>query len=89
VKLRGWVTVQNLSKIHADELIMVAQEFCKEVIIWKTLQHPNVVPLLGATMNNAHFAMVSDWMINGTINEFIKAHGDANRFELVGFDPRF
>ena len=30
---------------------------------------------------------VSEWMINGNINEFVKAHRDANRFELVGSYP--
>jgi len=31
--------------------------------------------------------MVSEWMVNGNINEFIGANRDANRFELVGFLP--
>ena len=31
------------------------------------------------------FAMTCEWMENGNINEFIKGHQDANRFELVGF----
>ena len=51
---------------------------------WKTLRHPNVLPLLGVTMGNQRFAMVSEWMANGNINEFIEAHSDGNRFELVG-----
>ena len=51
---------------------------------WKTLHHPNVLPLLGATMSNYKFAMTSEWMENGDINRFIKAHEDADRFELVG-----
>ena len=29
------------------------------------------------------FAMVSDWMPNGNISEFVKTHRDANRYELV------
>ena len=29
------------------------------------------------------FAMVSEWMPNGNINQFVIAHWDANRFELV------
>ena len=37
--------------------------------------------------------MVSEWMVNGNITEFIKMHRDANRFELVGshsrIDPPF
>ena len=52
---------------------------------WRTLRHPNVLPLLGVTMGNNHFAMVSEWMANGNINEFVDAHRGANRFELVGF----
>ena len=36
-------------------------------------------------MSESQFAMVSDWMANGNINEFVKTHPDANRLELVGF----
>ena len=52
---------------------------------WKTLCHSNVLPLLGVTMGNHRFAMVSEWMANGNVNEFIEAHADANRFGLVRF----
>ena len=34
-------------------------------------------------MDKFLFAMASEWMENGNINEFIKVHGDANLFELV------
>jgi len=36
-------------------------------------------------MDDNRFVMVSEWMVNGNINEFIKAHKDVNRLELVGF----
>ena len=49
-----------------------------------TLDHPNVLSLLGVTMDNQQFVMVSEWMANGNINQFVEAHPDANRFELVG-----
>ena len=52
--------------------------------MWKTLRHPNVLPLIGVTMSETQFTMVSDWMVNGNINDFVKAHPDANRLELVG-----
>ena len=62
------------------------QRFCKEVITWKALDHPNVVPLLGVPKDRSQlkFAMVSEWMTNGNINQFVKAHRDADRFKLVG-----
>ena len=31
------------------------------------------------------FAMVSEWMENGNINEYIEKYRDANRFKLVEF----
>ena len=60
------------------------QRFCKEAVMWRYLQHPNVLSLIGVVMSSNQFAMVSDWMVNGNINEYIQAHPDANRFKLVG-----
>lgn len=59
------------------------QRYCKEVVTWKTLRHPNVLPLVGVTMSENQFAMVSDWMSNGNINEFLGANPDADRLKLV------
>ena len=53
--------------------------------MWSALRHPNVLPLQGATMTETQFTMVSEWMPNGNINEFVWTHPDADRFELVGF----
>ena len=51
-------------------------------MIWKTLRHPNVLPLLDVEMTGARFAMVSEWMENGNISKFLK-HVDADRLKLV------
>ena len=51
---------------------------------WKSLRHPNVLPLIGVMMSETRFAMISDWMVNGNINDFVKAHPNVNRLELVG-----
>ena len=63
---------------------VTTQKFCKEVVTWQTLQHPNVLPLIGVTMTETQFAMVSDWMANGNINEFTEKNPAADRRELVG-----
>ena len=34
-------------------------------------------------MTETEFSMVSEWMPNGNINQFVSVHQDANRFELV------
>ena len=39
-------------------------------------------------MDAHHFAMASEWMVNGNVNEFIKVNRDANRLQLVTFHSR-
>jgi len=34
-------------------------------------------------MTNTRFVMVSEWMVKGTINEFVKANDNADRLGLV------
>ena len=53
--------------------------------MWKFLQHPNVLPLIGATVTGTQFAAVSEWMVNGNVNDFVKAHPDVDRLALVSF----
>ena len=53
--------------------------------MWKFLRHPNILPLIGVTMSEARFTMISDWMVNGNINEFVKAHPYTARHKLVCF----
>ena len=55
--------------------------------MWGSLRHPNVLPLLGVPKDRSRFkfAMVSEWMPNGRINEFVRAQRDVNRFKLVRF----
>lgn len=66
---------------------VVVQMFYKETVVWKSLSHPNVLPLLGVPKDRSQlkFVMVSEWMANGDIGEFVKTHRDANRFKLVRF----
>ena len=56
-----------------------------EVIAWRGLHHPNVVPLLGVTIDRPRLAMVSRWMPKGSIREYTKADTSVDRLELVRF----
>ena len=59
------------------------QSFCREGVAWKHLRHPNVLPLLGVTVSEHRFAMVSEWMENGNINDFVEKDKYVNRTKLV------
>lgn len=52
---------------------------------WKSLHHPNVLQLMGVTMAGGKFAMISEWMKNGNIVEFVRSRPDVNRLDLVRF----
>ena len=58
------------------------QRFCKEVVTWRMLRHPNVQPLLGVTMSEHRFVTVSEWEKNGNIIEFME-NGNPDRMKLV------
>jgi len=45
---------------------------------------PHVLPLIGVPMSETWFAMISDWMANGNISNFVKKNPGVNRLELVG-----
>lgn len=40
-------------------------------------------------MSENQFAMISDWMANGNINEFVKTNPNVNRLELVSLRCEF
>jgi serine/threonine protein kinase len=51
--------------------------------VWKHLQHPNILPLLGVDLGEHRLAMISEWMDLGNINEFVKKYDGVNRVQLV------
>jgi len=54
-------------------------------VAWRTLDHPNVLPLLGAVKTGNRLLMVSRWMTKGNINDFVKADANADRLGPVRF----
>ena len=53
--------------------------------LWKTLLHPNVLPFLGLTVTKDLFAMVSEWMGNGNVEDFVRVRSGADRPKPVCF----
>jgi hypothetical protein len=58
--------------------------FCKEAIIWKSFEHPNILPLLGATISPSQ--LVSPLMPAGDLSKYIPKNPNVNRFGLVRVD---
>ena len=61
------------------------QWLCREIIGWKHLSNPNILPLLGVSVSaDPHcFLILTDWMSNGNVVEFTRSHPEENRLRLV------
>ena len=55
--------------------------FRQVTVVWKHLTHPNIVPLLGVTIDPPQ--LISDWMSGGNLMEYIANHPDTDRISLV------
>ncbi|KAF9649127.1 kinase-like protein [Thelephora ganbajun] len=75
VKVTHGVSLRNQDTIRS--------RFCREIVAWKHLWHPNILPLLGVTVSEFRLMMVSEWMENGNINEFARRDHSTNRTALL------
>ncbi|KDQ07884.1 hypothetical protein BOTBODRAFT_590924 [Botryobasidium botryosum FD-172 SS1] len=51
--------------------------------VWSQLHHPNVLPFLGSHQSRSLTYLVSPWMENGHVLEFVQKHPEADSLELL------
>ncbi|KAF9022764.1 kinase-like protein [Hymenopellis radicata] len=63
----------------------IIAEYCHEALLWRQLRHPNVLPFLGVRddLFSPSFCLISPWMINGNIMEFLRKHPEHDRFQSI------
>ncbi|KAJ7575874.1 hypothetical protein C8J56DRAFT_1171771 [Mycena floridula] len=54
------------------------QDVCREALVWKQLDHPGVLKFLGVSVDmfTPSFCLVSPWMANGNINDYLQLYPD-------------
>jgi serine/threonine protein kinase len=62
-----------------------SQAYLHELIMWRCLRHPNIVPFIG-TSEHFPVSLVSEWMSGGTVTAFLREHPDWERSFLVSHD---
>jgi hypothetical protein len=63
----------------------VPQAYLHKLIIWRCLRHPNIVPLIGTSLQFP-VSLVSEWMTGGTVTAFLRGYPDWERSFLVSHD---
>jgi len=59
------------------------QRLFQEIVIWRRLSHPNVLPVLGVSPKLFPLCVITEWMVGGNIVEFVSKHPEFNRLRLV------
>ncbi|KAF9446619.1 kinase-like protein [Macrolepiota fuliginosa MF-IS2] len=75
-----------LSHVFPTRLLTRKQVFLKEAAIWRQLQHPNLLPFYGVYhLDDSHgrICLISPWMENGAIVEYLRVHPGVKRLLLV------
>ncbi|KAF9648292.1 hypothetical protein BDM02DRAFT_3096756, partial [Thelephora ganbajun] len=77
------VCVKAFRTYTAENLSKTKQLLFQEVVIWKRLSHPNVLPILGVSLELFPLCVITGWMIDGNIMDFTSKHPEVNRLRLV------
>lgn len=61
------------------------QQLCSEAILWRQLNHKNILSFLGICKMDPHTIMVSPWMPHGNLREFLSKNQGlvVDRLDLV------
>ena len=83
----GSDTIFKVSPINLinRKRLAFTQRLCREIITWKHLSHPNILPLLGVSISTVtpYFRILTEWMPNGNIVRYARSNPTANRPQLV------
>lgn len=80
--------VKNYQKVvlfrHRLYHILTCNQFiARESILWAQLSHPNVLPFIGVCELGGEIGLVSPWMKNGDVMEYLEKNPHADRGRLV------
>ncbi|EGO03487.1 hypothetical protein SERLA73DRAFT_101655 [Serpula lacrymans var. lacrymans S7.3] len=56
-----------------------------EVVVWRNTKHPNLLPFYGVFRqeNLSAICLVSPWMDNGTVTNYVRNHDNVDYFSLI------
>ncbi|EUC56394.1 tyrosine kinase family catalytic domain protein [Rhizoctonia solani AG-3 Rhs1AP] len=61
----------------------VLKRAAREIYYWSRMEHRNIHHLMGVIVfKDQYLGMVSEWMENGNLREYLQAHSGANRYQL-------
>ncbi|KAK7458718.1 Rho guanine nucleotide exchange factor [Stygiomarasmius scandens] len=87
--LGGQFTCIKVVKVYGNSNVQkLFKEFLKEAILWRQLDHPNVIPFLGIYFldtSKERICLISPWMRNGNLMQYLggDSHESVDRVVLA------
>ncbi|KLO08496.1 kinase-like protein [Schizopora paradoxa] len=76
------VAVKRL-RFHIYRNKDVSKIIFRELRVWSKLSHPNILPLLGYVMYGEYPALVSKWMVRGSVREYIEDRTNVSIMQMT------
>ncbi|KAJ6495962.1 hypothetical protein DFH09DRAFT_945965, partial [Mycena vulgaris] len=80
---RHYVSVKVMRLFRDSDIKVALKEFGREALIWRQLSHPNLLPFFGLYYIDTRLCLVSPWMENGHLVEFLRRAPEVDRLSLV------
>jgi len=80
------IAVKVLHVYEKSDLVRLLKKFTGEAVIWKQLRHDNILPFQGVYHlddSRSRACLVSPWMENGNIRQFLGRHPEQHCVSLV------
>jgi len=78
------VSIKAFRVYMTDNIKQLTKAWCKEIVVCRNLSHPNILSFLGViSTDSLPLCIVSKWMKNGNISEFLRRDGQFNRRPLL------
>ncbi|KAJ6585269.1 kinase-like domain-containing protein [Mycena capillaripes] len=78
------VAVKSMRQFKEDDVKVSLKKVGREALIWRQLSHPNLLPFLGLYMLDSRLCLISPWMDNGDLKEFLRNSAtDIDRVSLI------
>ncbi|KAF7354911.1 DH domain-containing protein [Mycena sanguinolenta] len=78
------VAVKSMRQFKDEDVKASMKKLGREALIWRQLSHPNLLPFLGLYMLDDRLCLISPWMDNGDLKNFLtNAPSGIDRVSLI------
>ena len=79
---KGQGGMSPMAQLSTPGFSWIPQAFHQVSVVWKHLEHPNIILLLGIAINPSQ--LMSDQIAGGNLTEYIMSHLDTDKISFVG-----